>query len=44
MMASDNHQFAKFNRIGFDHQGNPYPEDLRLAWAAGTRIAVLTPR
>ena len=44
MMASDNHQFAKFNKIGFDHQGNPHPEDLRLAWAAGTRIAVLTPR
>lgn len=43
MMARDNHQFAKFNRIGFDERGNPVPEDLRLAWAAGARVAVLTP-
>ncbi len=44
LMARDNHQFAKFNRIGFDKNGEPRPEDLHLAWAAGTRIAVLTPR
>lgn len=43
MMARDNHQFAKFNRIGFDQSGNPVPEDLHLAWTAGARVAVLTP-
>ncbi len=44
MIARDNHQFAKFNRIGLDQNGNPLPDDLHLAWAAGTRVAVLTPR
>jgi hypothetical protein len=44
MMARDNHQFAKFNRIGLDTSGEPLPEDLRLAWAAGGRVAVLRPR
>jgi deazaflavin-dependent oxidoreductase (nitroreductase family) len=44
LMATDNHQFAKFNAIGLDHDGNPVPEHLHLAWAAGARIAVLTPR
>ncbi len=43
-MAADNHQFAKFNRIGIDQHGHPRPEDLHLAWAAGARVAVLTPR
>ena len=43
-MARDNHQFAKFNKIGFDQRGNPSPDDLHLAWAAGARVAVLTPR
>jgi hypothetical protein len=43
-MVRDNHQFAKFNKIGFDHNGEPRPEDLHLAWAAGARIAVLTPQ
>jgi deazaflavin-dependent oxidoreductase (nitroreductase family) len=43
-MATDNHQFAKFNAIGLDHDGNPVPEDLHLAWAAGGRVAILTPR
>jgi hypothetical protein len=37
VMARDNHQFAKFNRIGFDAAGDPDPEDLRAAWAAGAR-------
>ena len=44
LMAKDNHQFAKLNRIGFDGDGNPEIEDLRLAWAAGARVAILTPR
>ena len=43
-MARDNHQFAKFNKIGFDAEGNPDPVDLHLAWAAGARAVRLTPR
>jgi deazaflavin-dependent oxidoreductase (nitroreductase family) len=43
-MARDNHRFAKFNMIGFDQRGNPSSNDLHLAWAAGGRVAVLTPR
>ena len=42
-MARDNHNFAKFNRIGLDAAGNPDPEDLRLAWQAGARAVRLTP-
>ena len=44
IMAGDNKQFAKFNKIGFDAAGNPSPEDLHLAWAAGARAIRLTPR
>lgn len=44
VMAKDNHQFARFNRISLDQSGNPVPEDLHLAWTAGARVAVLTPR
>lgn len=44
LMASRNHQFAAFNRIGLDAAGNPDPEDLHLAWAAGARAIRLTPR
>jgi deazaflavin-dependent oxidoreductase (nitroreductase family) len=43
-MARDNHAFANFNKIGLDEHGEPRPEDLRLAWAAGARVARLTPR
>lgn len=43
LMARDNHQFAKFNKIGFDQHGYPRPDDLHLAWAGGTRIVLLTP-
>lgn len=43
-MARDNRNFASFNRIGFDADGNPDPADLRLAWAAGARAIRLTPR
>jgi len=44
VMARDNHNFAKFNKIGFDQSGNPSPADLHLAWAAGARVFRLTPR
>ena len=44
VMCLDNHNFAKFNGIGFDAAGNPDPADLRLAWAAGARAFRLTPR
>ena len=43
VLARDNHNFAKFNRIGFDQAGNPSPTDLHLAWAAGARVFRLTP-
>lgn len=42
VMARDNHQFAKFNDIGFDATGDPNPMDLQLAWAAGARAIRLT--
>jgi deazaflavin-dependent oxidoreductase (nitroreductase family) len=44
VMCRDNHQFAKFNKIGFDAAGNPDKEDLHLAWMAGARAFRLTPR
>jgi deazaflavin-dependent oxidoreductase (nitroreductase family) len=44
VMARDNHNFAKFNKIGLDQDGSPNPADLRLAWAAGARAIQLTPR
>jgi hypothetical protein len=44
IMARDNHQFARFNQIGFDAAGAPSPTDLHLAWAAGARAVRLTPR
>jgi len=44
LMARDNHQFAKFNKIGLDQRGEPRPGDLHLAWAGGARVALLTPR
>jgi hypothetical protein len=42
-MARDNHQFASFNHIGLDEQGNPDPGDLHLAWSSGARAFRLTP-
>jgi hypothetical protein len=42
-MARDNHQFAKFNQIGFDPAGTPNPDDLHAAWAGGARAFRLTP-
>lgn len=42
LMARDNSRFAAFNRICLDAAGNPDPDDLRLAWAAGARAIRLT--
>jgi deazaflavin-dependent oxidoreductase (nitroreductase family) len=44
VMARDNHQFARFNKIAMDERGNPDRNDLRLAWAAGARAFRLTLR
>ena len=35
-MARDNHQFAKFNKIGLDEVSNASHVDLHLAMAAGS--------
>ncbi len=43
-MARDNRQFAAFNKIGTTPQGDPDPEDLRLAWVGGARAFRLTVR
>jgi deazaflavin-dependent oxidoreductase (nitroreductase family) len=43
LMARDNRNFANFNKIGFDADGNPDPSDLHLAWASGARAIRLTP-
>jgi hypothetical protein len=43
VLARDNHQWAKFNKIALDQAGNPNPDDLHLAWAAGGRAVLLTP-
>jgi deazaflavin-dependent oxidoreductase (nitroreductase family) len=44
VMVRDNRQFAKFNKVGVDRDGNPDPADLQAAWAAGARGFRLTPR
>ncbi len=43
-MCRDNRQFAKFNKIAIDPEGNPSVDDLHSAWAAGARAFALTPR
>jgi hypothetical protein len=43
VMARENHNFAKFNKISLDQAGDPSPADLQLAWAAGARAVRLTP-
>lgn len=42
IMAADNRQFAAFNKISRTASGQPDPEDLHLAWAAGARAFRLT--
>jgi deazaflavin-dependent oxidoreductase (nitroreductase family) len=44
VIARDNRNFASFNKIGFDPQGNPDAGDLLRAWAAGARVLRLTLR
>jgi hypothetical protein len=44
VMASDNRNFARFNKIGFDADGTPNATDLHLAWTAGARAFRLVPR
>lgn len=44
VMCRDNHNFAKFNKVGLDAAGNPVPDDLRRAWEHGARVFKLTLR
>jgi deazaflavin-dependent oxidoreductase (nitroreductase family) len=44
VLARDNHQFARFNRVALDAAGEPDPADLRRCWAAGARTVRLVPR
>src|SRR4051812_8691717 len=37
VMARENRQFAKFNKIGIDATGEPSSDDLQSAWLAGAR-------
>lgn len=37
VVCRDNHNFARFNKVGLDSAGNPDPEDLRRAWEGGAR-------
>ena len=42
VIARDNHNFARFNKIRFDPHGNPDALDLHRAWRAGARVLRLT--
>jgi deazaflavin-dependent oxidoreductase (nitroreductase family) len=44
VIARDNRNFASFNKISLDPDGNPDPADLHRAWVAGARVLRLTPR
>jgi hypothetical protein len=44
ILARDNHQFARFNRIALDAAGEPDAADLHRCWAAGARSVRLAPR
>ena len=44
ILARDNHQFARFNRIALDAAGEPDAGDLHRCWAAGARSVRLAPR
>ncbi len=44
VIARQNRNFASFNKIGFDEQGNPRREDLHRAWTNGARVIRLTLR
>ena len=38
VICRDNHNFARFNKVGLDQAGNPDPADLRRAWEGGARV------
>jgi hypothetical protein len=42
VIARDNHNFARFNRITLDADGNPDPAGLHRCWEAGARLIRLT--
>jgi len=42
VIARDNHNFARFNKISLDQHGNPAPSDLHRAWRGGARVLRLT--
>ncbi|KZM74674.1 hypothetical protein AWN90_21665 [Nocardia terpenica] len=44
IIVRDNHAFAKFNNIGFTATGDPDPDHLHQAYAAGARAFLLTLR
>ncbi|HEY0002325.1 MAG TPA: hypothetical protein VGB74_17880 [Actinoplanes sp.] len=44
VIARHNRNFASFNKIGFDAQGEPEPADLHRAWTLGARVIRLTLR
>lgn len=44
VMCRDNRNFASFNKIRLDKDGNPNAEDLRATWEAGARAFKLTLR
>jgi hypothetical protein len=44
LMVRDNKVFANFNKVGFEADGQPKPEDLHRAWADGARAFRLTLR
>jgi deazaflavin-dependent oxidoreductase (nitroreductase family) len=44
VMCRDNHNFAKFNKVGLDQDGNPNEDDLHAAWQGGARVFRLTLR
>jgi hypothetical protein len=44
VIAGENQQFARFNKIGLDEHGDPDEADLRRAWRAGARVLRLTVR
>ena len=44
VLARDNHQFARFNRIKLDATGEPDAADLHRCWAAGARSVRRVPR
>lgn len=44
VMCRNNRNFAKFNKVRLDNDGNPNVEDLRATWQAGGRAFKLTVR